>query len=319
MMSKLPHYQHLFAKLNPNKNRHKFPATTRHGAPHKPFLLLAIMDLVAGGLVSENRFVPDQDLIDNFLVYWDGIMGPIRPVNIGLPFHHLATQGFWHPVRRSDGGTGAPSSAPQLQRTYEYARLDQDLFMLLLDPVARESLRKVLVETYFVPEIQAKVWKLGTTTADSLQYARILMASENTREYRPENDPPSRPVKDQGFRRAVVRVYSNRCALCGIRMITPDGHTAVDAAHIKDWAISHNDHPTNGFALCKLCHWSFDNGLVTVNDSLRIEVSSVVRQDPNLPGHLASFQDRDIILPRDHDMYPSKENLVWHRKECFVG
>ena len=117
---------------------------------------------------------------------------------------------------------------------------------------------------------------------------------------------------------AVVRVYANRCALCGIRMITPDGHTAVDAAHIKDWAISHNDHPTNGFALCKLCHWSFDNGLVTVSDSLRIEVSTAIRLDPNLPGHLASFQDRDIILPKDQAMYPSRENLAWHREECFV-
>ena len=318
-MSTLSHYQHLFAKLNPNKNRHIFPPTTRHGAPHKPFLLMAVMDLVAGGTVADNRFNPDQDLIDNFLVYWDGIMGPIRPVNIGLPFHHLATQGFWHPLRRSGGGSGVPSSAMQLQRTYEAACLDQPLFALFLDPMARESLRKVLIETYFSPEIQARVWELGTTTADSLQYARMLMAVEEHGDYGREKDPPSRPVRDQGFRRAVVRVYANRCALCGIRMITPGGHTVVDAAHIKDWAISHDDHPTNGFALCKLCHWSFDNGLVTVSDALRIEISTAIRRDPNLPGHLASFQDRDIILPEDQAMYPSRENLAWHRKECFVG
>lgn len=318
-MSTLSHYQHLFAKLNPNKNRHIFPPATMHCAPHKPFLLMAVMDLVAGGVVTTNRINPDQDLIDNFLVYWDGIMGPIRPVSIGLPFHHLATQGFWHPIRRSGGPKSAPSSATQMQRVYECACLDQPLFELFLDPMSRESLRKVLIETYFAPEIQALVWELGTTTADSLNYARLLMASEEFGEYRRESETPSRPVRDQGFRRAVIRVYANRCALCGIRMITPDGHTAVDAAHIKDWSISHNDHPTNGFALCKLCHWSFDNGLVTVSDGLRIEVSTAIRRDPNLPGHLASFQDRDIILPEDRSMYPSMESLAWHRKECFVG
>ena len=102
-------------------------------------------------------------------------------------------------------------------------------------------------------------------------------------------------------------------------MITPDGHTVVDAAHIMDWAISHNDHPSNGFALCKLCHWSFDKGLVAVGDTYEVRVSRAVREEPNLPGHIASFQGRHLILPTAQAMFPAKENLQWHRKEKFLG
>ena len=59
-------------------------------------------------------------------------------------------------------------------------------------------------------------------------------------------------------------------------MRTIDGHTAVDAAHIIPWSISHNDDPRNGLALCKLCHWSFDEGLLAAvlwpdRDALRHE------------------------------------------------
>jgi putative restriction endonuclease len=40
-------------------------------------------------------------------------------------------------------------------------------------------------------------------------------------------------VRGQGFRKAVVKLYDHRCALCGIKMIRPKGHTFVEAAHIK--------------------------------------------------------------------------------------
>lgn len=61
-------------------------------------------------------------------------------------------------------------------------------------------------------------------------------------------------ARDQGFRKAVVKAYDHRCAFCGIRIRTPDGHTVVDGAHIIPWSVSKNDAPQNGLSLCKLCH-----------------------------------------------------------------
>lgn len=80
------------------------------------------------------------------------------------------------------------------------------------------------------------------------------------------------------------------CAMCGIRMITPDGHTILEAAHIKPWALSRDDLPTNGLALCRLCHWSFDEGLMRVGKDYEVLVSKQAKNDPNIPGPIMTLQ-----------------------------
>lgn len=75
-----------------------------------------------------------------------------------------------------------------------------------------------------------------------------------------ETEPLARQ-RDRGFRKAIVRLYERRCALCGIRTLTPEGPTAVAAARIVPWSASHDDLPANGPCLGRLCHGSFDEGL----------------------------------------------------------
>lgn len=47
----LEKYASLFSKLRTGRGRHRYPEVTKHRAPHKPFLLLSVMDLIAQGLV----------------------------------------------------------------------------------------------------------------------------------------------------------------------------------------------------------------------------------------------------------------------------
>jgi putative restriction endonuclease len=58
----------------------------------------------------------------------------------------------------------------------------------------------------------------------------------------------------------------------------------VEAAHIVPWSESHDDLPTNGLCLCRLCHWSFDDGLMSVGSQYEVLVSNRVRIDSNMPG-----------------------------------
>ena len=37
-----------------------------HRAPHKPFLLLTVMDLIAQGIITENFIEPSLDLLETF-------------------------------------------------------------------------------------------------------------------------------------------------------------------------------------------------------------------------------------------------------------
>lgn len=48
----------MFAKLRTDKGRDRYPEITYHRAPHKPFLLLSIMDLIAQGRITENLIEP---------------------------------------------------------------------------------------------------------------------------------------------------------------------------------------------------------------------------------------------------------------------
>ena len=53
----LKQYLQMFARLRTDKGRNRYPEITYHRAPHKPLLLLSVMDLIAQGRIT-------QDLIE---------------------------------------------------------------------------------------------------------------------------------------------------------------------------------------------------------------------------------------------------------------
>lgn len=72
-------------------------------------------------------------------------------------------------------------------------------------------------------------------------------------------------LRADGFWHLVARPGQEEALAALNTMTSMDGHTAVDAAHIVPWSVSHNDDPRNGMALCRLCHWTFDEGLLGVS------------------------------------------------------
>jgi len=91
------------------------------------------------------------------IVFW---IVEFRSSPLAHPFARLQAGGFWH--RIANPGYDAKSdysisSMTKLCEIYAGARLDDTLFVCLMDPVARERLRDVLVQTYFAPEIQPQM------------------------------------------------------------------------------------------------------------------------------------------------------------------
>jgi len=62
----LVHYLISFSRLRTYKDRKKWSALTTYQAPHKPFLLLSIMDLIAQGSITQNFIQPSFELLDTF-------------------------------------------------------------------------------------------------------------------------------------------------------------------------------------------------------------------------------------------------------------
>jgi len=188
-----------------------------------------------------------------------------------------------------------------------------------LDSVARERMRTMLVQTYFAPEIQARVSDQGFINLAAFAYAKDVISGLGEKKESFAAEPhKQKAVRDQGFRKAIVQLYDHRCAICGIRVRTPEGHTVVEAAHIVPWRESHDDLPANGMCLCRLCHWSFDEGLMGVGAKYEVLVSDRLRIDSNMPGHILTLKDRLIFKPEAERFWPGRGNLSRHRKTCFA-
>ncbi len=89
-------YLQRFANLRTDKARKRYPALTFHRAPHKPFLLLSVMDLIASGLITENFIEPSFELVDTFNLFWSQIMPAGSKTSMAYPFPRLKTDGFWY-------------------------------------------------------------------------------------------------------------------------------------------------------------------------------------------------------------------------------
>jgi putative restriction endonuclease len=241
---------------------------------------------------------------------------------MSYPFYHLETSGFWHlvSVQGEDHQNGRTiSSIKRLSELYQGATLDADLFNLLNNEEYRKPLRGVLITHYFDPSLHQQLWDQATINKKSEEYYKDIIKHPDKPTNMVEESPSPiyQQARDQGFRKAIVQLYEHRCAMCGIRILTTEGHTVVEAAHIIPWCQTHNDSPQNGVSLCKLCHWSFDEGLMGIDSNYKVMVSPSIQKDKNFSGHIQMLFDREIFKPEEYKFWPKQENLEHHRDNTY--
>lgn len=323
-MTVLENYIRQFARLRRAPGQ-PWGVATKNRAPHKPLLLMALMDLIARGVITSSFIDVTGDLVELnelFSGYWRKVVPLAQTSSIAFPFSRLHNESFWKivPVPGKEITSAAInniSSVGQLRTVALGAKMDDDLFVLLQQPESRNALRQVLLESCFSEEAQAALLEQAAINAEAFSYNMELvkMAHKPLVKEIIDSEKYKPAVRDQGFRRAVVATYDHRCALCGVRIITAEGHTVVDAAHIVPWSVNQNDDIRNGMALCKLCHWAFDEGMMGVSDDYNVITSRQIGADPNVPGFLLTLSGRGIIPPADRDLWPEQKYLMWHRRE----
>jgi len=321
----LARYTVAFAKLRLDSKSY-WPEATLHHAPYKPILLMALMDLIAQQVINSNVIRLNADLMDAFDLYWVRVVGGDRPSNPVMPFNHLRSDGFWHLV----DGDGVEPDLQHVDRNEIFrrikgqtlfAQLDADLFPLLQVSESRDALRRVLIEHFFAPEVRPIIVEVSRITTSSFAYSRDLLNRSRGR-FKLEEVPAVEEiyiaeVRSTAFRRVVVEAYHHTCALCGIRIVTPEGRTSVAAAHIVPWSQSHNDDPRNGMALCGLHHWIFDQGLVTVTPEYTIKVSPILALHGQHAHAVVALDGQVIYKPADHILWPARVALRWHMHTIF--
>lgn len=320
----LANYIEAFKNIRTDVNRHRWAAITKYRAPYKPFLLLTIFDLISQGEIKSNLIELTPEFCETFTLYWARIMPPERKSNIAMPFFYLTSDGFWHlvpsPDKERELQTIIERNIPlttvnQINEVTIGAKLDDELFNLIQVKEHRDLLRSILIENYFAPEAKPLLLEQSQINAEAYRYSLELLKEEYGVRLVPEEIKSV--ARSQGFRIAIVKTYSHRCTTCGIKILTSDGHTIVEAAHIIPFSISKNDDPRNGLCLCRSCHWGFDEGLISVSARYEVITSPQLTTNSNLPSYIVTLAGRGIIHPVEEKFIPDLDNLAWHRKEVF--
>lgn len=125
-----------------------------------------------------------------------------------------------------------------------------------------------------------------------------------------------RRLHQRAFRERVLRAYRHQCAFCRLRH-----GELLDAAHIiPDTEPDGEPVVSNGLALCRLHHATFDRFFVAVRPDRTIEVRTDILKEfdgPTLQHAIQGLHDQPIALPRRPADRPSVEFLS-RRYERFL-
>ena len=318
----LSFYEHAFTHL---RRDHK-----KGGAPHKPILLLSILDAFNYNLISENKIYVTPELISFFSTNWAAYVETEHDKRFTLPFFHMQTESFWR-LEANEGcemwvqSKDAMRNLANLQLAVKYAEIDKELFDLLRDSVSREVIRQIILETYF-PNTEGK-----SHAEDSLIFIHNLtnqMVQENAVEYSAKVKALKATLsatefeeeiilRGSLFKREVPKKYKYTCCVSKLKIdVSFNATTLIEACHIEPFSVSYIDTISNGIALSPTLHTAFDRGLFTISDNYEIIVSSKFTESTSVYS-LKQFNGKKILLPDLQSHYPDVDRIRWHQRNKF--
>jgi putative restriction endonuclease len=276
-------------------------------APHKPLLLLVVLELAEQGKLPSDVLPLTPELAFQFCTYWNVVAHRRRQrPDVRFPFYHLKSDGFWSPL----GEDGHPTSERFRAR---YAALPSDFVAFARDPARRDKARRILIAKYFQPAERVALYTLVGLPIPSED-----QTAQDAKYQAPE--AATGPGPEARFRLNIVAAFNYTCALTRYRLTTITGASIVDAAHIHQFADSRNNDPHNGLALSKNAHWLFDNGLWTLTDDYKVVVAvGHFAEDSSHQKGLTEYHGQMIQLPGERALWPNPVHLAWHRKNRFQG
>lgn len=119
------------------------------------------------------------------------------------------------------------------------------------------------------------------------------------------------------FRARVLRAYESSCAICNLKHAE-----LLDAAHIvADAQLDGVAEVTNGLALCKIHHASYDQNLLGITPDYEVRIDKDLLEEvdgPMLRHGLQEMHGRSLTLPPRHTDRPSKDRLA-HKFAAFTA
>jgi hypothetical protein len=155
----LSDYQQKFASLRVNMRG-------RHPSPHKVAMLLAVIDLIEAGDITDNLIYFDARLSEAFGRQFAKLATELDCERAYLPFFHLRSSGFWHHKVRAgmevDYQAMTTVKGPaELNRVVSHVYLDGELFEILGFSLSRAILRESLMHNLSGIEVREQLQTTG--------------------------------------------------------------------------------------------------------------------------------------------------------------
>lgn len=303
-------------------------APTKYGkAPHKPVLLLAVLESFEKSEILQNWIPVSNNLLQRFHDLWRLLVKTDNVPNFSLPFYHLKNEkgSFWKlitlpgkeiPVTNSN----SIKSFRALTDTVLAAQLSEEMFHAFLDPVQREIIKNAILEHYFGIKDQLEVKqevRYSDVVKKSILYDPEVNYSKKVIRQFTEIPAEVREewivLRSSIFRKAILEVYDNQCSVSGLK-VEDVNKNSLDACHIVPFADTYNDSIKNGLALSPTFHRAFDRGLIAISDNYQVLVHPQLKDFKPDTG-IRQFEHQEIYLPADDRFYPSLLSLRVHRKK----
>jgi len=299
-----------------------------HGiAPHKPVLLLSVLQAFQNNLITSQRIYITPELVALFKANWSLLVTSNHDCRFALPYYHLTSDEFWKLIPKTGFENilqlnSSMRSFANLNAAVDCAVIDDDLFLLMKDKKSNSILEQFLLDEYFpdtknnfsnssggqqkmFDDIEGKI--LHKDAAEYRNEIKKLMQQQNEEEIF---------LRGSLFKREIPKIYNNTCCISGMKIDATINVSMVDACHIVPFSESYNDTVTNGIALCPNLHRAFDRGLIAIDNNYKVVVSkSFTEDESNYSIH--GFDGKEILLPKQKEYFPLKENLSWHKQNIF--
>ena len=185
-MTELADYIYQFSHLRRANARHgHYSATTRMKAPHKPILLLAVLDLVARGVISSAFVDVTGDMIELnelFNLYWRRVMPLGQNSSIAFPFPRLDGEPFWklipQPGRSITQALINDTTSVSFLRKYALgATIDKDLFIIMqsISELSGGMKRRIALARTLILQPKIILYDEPTTGLDPITSKEIIL------------------------------------------------------------------------------------------------------------------------------------------------
>jgi putative restriction endonuclease len=315
----LTKYLHIFRNLHVDR---------AHGiAPHKPVLLISILQSYQKKQIADQRIFITPDLVSLFKANWNLLVVTNHDCRISYPFYYLKSDKFWKLIPRQGFENinqmgSIMKSFSNLNAVIDHAEINDDLVLLMKDPKNNSILKQFLLDEYF-PNAGNNLSQSSIEQQKLFDDIECMILKEDPAEYREDikklllqKNEEEIYLRGSIFKREIPKIYNNTCCISGMKIDASISVSMIDACHVVPFSKSFDDTISNGIALCPNLHRAFDRGLIGIDANYKVRVSSQFKETQSNYSILA-FADKEIRLPKQEQYFPALENLKWHNQNIF--